>query len=87
MFIFSVERQRSIEVLKEKFELLVKNQFFQRCVSSENPIDPSSEKLDFSMPDLNVQHLYRVAAGAKGNPGDSKIYWRVNFDRFTQDLR
>ncbi|XP_012255761.2 DNA-directed RNA polymerase III subunit RPC3 [Athalia rosae] len=81
------ERHKPVEVLKEKFESLVKNQFFQRCLSSENVGDMISEKADFNLPDLNVQALCRLVNGGKADPGDSKIYWRVNFDRFTQDLR
>lgn len=85
---FSAERQYSLPVLKEKFELLVQNQFLMRSVCSEKCSDEGpADRQDFSLPSLDLKSLTLMAKGANGDPGDAKIYWRVNFDRFAQDIR
>ncbi|XP_046748019.1 DNA-directed RNA polymerase III subunit RPC3 [Diprion similis] len=87
----SSDRQQPVETLKEKFELLVKHQFLMRSiitpVAVEDTADLTAEKLDISFPDLNFLALSRMANGTAANPGDNNIYWRINFDRFTQDIR
>ncbi|XP_076300015.1 RNA polymerase III subunit C isoform X2 [Lasioglossum baleicum] len=79
--------QPSIPVLKEKFELLVKNQFLLRSLYSELAEEAAVEKPDFNIPDLRLPAINKKIKGENANAGDNKIYWKVNFDRFTQDLR
>ncbi|KOC66231.1 DNA-directed RNA polymerase III subunit RPC3 [Habropoda laboriosa] len=79
--------QPSVPVLKEKLELLVKNQFLMRSLYTETIEEKVSEKPDFNLPELNIAVIGKQLQGGTGDPGDNKIYWKVNFDRFTQDLR
>ncbi|XP_076665582.1 RNA polymerase III subunit C [Andrena cerasifolii] len=79
--------QPSVPVLKDKFELLVKNQFLMRSLYAETPEQAANEKPNFHLPDLNLAVISTRLEGGNGDPGDNKIYWKVNFDRFTQDLR
>ncbi|XP_043256032.1 DNA-directed RNA polymerase III subunit RPC3 [Colletes gigas] len=83
------ELQSSVSMLKGKFELLVKNQFLMRSLHSETTEVPkTNDKPDFNLPDLNLGAIMQEIQGSSGNDfGDSKIYWKVNFDRFSQDLR
>ncbi|XP_033201122.1 RNA polymerase III subunit C [Bombus vancouverensis nearcticus] len=76
--------QPSVPVLKEKFELLVKNQFLMRSLGT---IEERNEKCNFTLPDLNLTAITKRIEGNDIDCGDSKIYWKVNFDRFTQDFR
>lgn len=76
----------SIPLLKNTFDLLVKNQFLMRCLSFETMPDDKF-KPDYNLPELNLRAISNLLQGGEGDPGDSKIYWKVNFDRFTQDLR
>lgn len=73
-------------ILKENFETLVKNQFLVRTLCSDT-CSESPEKPDYSIPELNMKAIVQMIQGNNAEPGDNKIYWRVNFDRFTQDLR
>lgn len=86
-FDITAERRSSIPVLKEKFELLVKNQFLMRSIGPESPVDLPTDKSDFSIPSLNVKAITRLSQGHEADAGDKKIYWKLNTDRFTQDLR
>ncbi|CAL7945226.1 unnamed protein product [Xylocopa violacea] len=79
--------QPSIPVLKDKFELLVKNQFLMRSLYTEVVDEKTTEKPDYTLPDLNLGAIAKKIEGEDCDPGDSKIYWKVNFDRLTQDLR
>ncbi|OAD61408.1 DNA-directed RNA polymerase III subunit RPC3 [Eufriesea mexicana] len=83
----SSEEQPTVSVLKEKFELLVKNQFLMRSLPSDSIEEKTNEKPDFRLPDLNLAAITKKIEGNNSDPGDIKIYWKVNFDRFTQDLR
>ncbi|KAK2588821.1 hypothetical protein KPH14_001693 [Odynerus spinipes] len=75
-----------VVTLKNNFDLLVKNQFLMRdlCCDVKSDID---EKPSFNMPELNLKALENLMEGKEADPGDNKIYWKVNFDRFTQDFR
>ncbi|XP_058789245.1 DNA-directed RNA polymerase III subunit RPC3 [Phymastichus coffea] len=84
---FPPERRSTVPVLKEKFEELVKNQFLMRSICSNILSDISSDKPDFSIPALNIKALTRLTQGHEADAGDKSIYWKVNIDRFTQDLR
>lgn len=84
---FAAGIQPSVPVLKDKFELLVKNQFLMRSLYAETPEQAANEKPDFNLPNLNISVISKQIEGGIADPGDSKIYWKVNFDRFTQDLR
>lgn len=44
-------------------------------------------KPNYHLPDLNLKAIYNLLQKKDDDPGDSKIYWKINFDRFTQDLR
>lgn len=74
--------------MKEKFELLVKNQFLTRSLCTDTVEEKTNEKPDFTLPDLNLTAIIKKIEGDNNSdPGDSKIYWKVNFDRLIQDLR
>ncbi|KAK9294358.1 hypothetical protein QLX08_011001 [Tetragonisca angustula] len=80
--------QPSVPVLKEKFELLVKNQFLTRSLCTDTVEEKTNEKPDFTLPDFNLAAVIKKIEGDNNSdPGDSKIYWKVNFDRLIQDLR
>nr|XP_034195818.1 DNA-directed RNA polymerase III subunit RPC3 isoform X2 [Osmia lignaria] len=80
--------QPSVPVLKDKFELLVKTQFLIRSLCEEAVQETAFLKTDFTVPDLNLAAIARKIEGNDNvDAGDDKIYWNVNFDRFTQDLR
>ncbi|KMQ97614.1 dna-directed rna polymerase iii subunit rpc3-like protein [Lasius niger] len=36
---------------------------------------------------LDLIAISNILQGQNANPGDNKLYWQVNFDRFTQDFR
>lgn len=76
----------SIPNLKDTFELLVKNQFLMRSLSFDT-IPEDKITSDYNLPNLNLKAISNLLQGKEDDPGDSKIYWKVNFDRFTQDLR
>ncbi|XP_014477901.1 PREDICTED: DNA-directed RNA polymerase III subunit RPC3 isoform X2 [Dinoponera quadriceps] len=78
-------QEPSIPNLKETFELLVKNQFLMRSHSFDTMLEDT--KPDYNLPNLNLRAIANLLQNEKGDPGDSKIYWKINFDRFTQDLR
>lgn len=44
-------------------------------------------KPNYYLPDLNLKAISNLLQKQDDDPGDSNIYWKVNFDRFTQDLR
>lgn len=50
-------------------------------------IEERNEKCNFTLPDLNLAAITKRIEGNDIDCGDSKIYWKVNFDRFTQDFR
>ncbi|CAD1477753.1 unnamed protein product [Heterotrigona itama] len=50
--------------------------------------EKTNRKPDFTLPNLNVTAIIKKIEGDNNSdPGDSKIYWKVNFDRLIQDLR
>lgn len=61
----------------------MKNQFLMRNLS----FDTATEKPDYSLPDLDLRTISNVLQGQNTELSDSTIYWKVNFDRLTQDLR
>ncbi|XP_015118884.1 DNA-directed RNA polymerase III subunit RPC3 [Diachasma alloeum] len=77
----------SLEFLKEKFELLIKNQFVMRSSCTDEMGEITTDKPDFLTPTLNLRALKGMVEGIKVDPGDNKVHWRVNFDRLIQDLR
>lgn len=80
--------QPSVPVLKDKFELLVKNQFLIRSLSAEALQEATFLKTDFIVPDINLAAIGKKIEGSDNvDAGDDKVYWSVNFDRFTQDFR
>lgn len=82
----SSNMQSSVSSLKDNFDLLVKNQFLMRdlCTNLRSDID---EKPNFDMPQINLKALENLIQGKEDDPKDNNIYWKVNFDRFTQDFR
>ncbi|XP_043269175.1 DNA-directed RNA polymerase III subunit RPC3 isoform X2 [Venturia canescens] len=77
----------SVVLLKEKFELLTKNQFLMRSLCTPTAAQIMTNKPDYCLPDLNLAAINKILAGSEGDPGDKEIYWRINFDRLVQDLR
>jgi len=82
----SATKEISIPDLKDAFELLVKNQFLMRNLSFETKMQ-EIEKPDYNMPVLDLRAIQSIMEGQESDPGDNKIYWKVNIDRFTQDFR
>lgn len=82
-----VIHETSIELLKEKFQLLVKNQFLIRYTMPDEQGNHKIDNSSYDMPELDVNELTRMINGHDGEPGDNKIYWKINIDRLTQDLR
>ncbi|XP_011694091.1 PREDICTED: DNA-directed RNA polymerase III subunit RPC3 [Wasmannia auropunctata] len=76
----------SIPNLKDVFELLVKNQFLMRNTSFETMAE-DSKKPNYNLPNLDLPAISNALQGKNAELTDSKIYWKVNFDRLTQDLR
>ncbi|XP_032674570.1 DNA-directed RNA polymerase III subunit RPC3 isoform X2 [Odontomachus brunneus] len=76
----------SIPNLKDTFELLVKNQFLMRSLSFDTMLEDVT-KPDYNLPSLNLKAISNLLQDKEGDPGDRQIYWKVNIDRFTQDLR
>lgn len=84
--IFLGAEQLSIANLKNTFELLVKNQFLMHSISF-NTMKENTEKPEYNLPHLNMTAISNILRGQNADPGDNKLYWKVNFDRFTQDFR
>lgn len=84
---FVAELQPSVPVLKDKFELLVKNQFLMHSLYTDTAEVIVNDKPNFNLPDINVAAITNQIQGNTCDLGDSNIYWKLNFDRFTQDLR
>lgn len=78
--------QLSIVNLKTVFEMLVKNQFLMRSTSFDTTAE-NTEKPNYNLPCLDLTAISKMLQGQNANPGDNKLYWQVNFDRFTQDFR
>ncbi|KAL6256959.1 hypothetical protein P5V15_011894 [Pogonomyrmex californicus] len=76
----------SIPNLKDVFELLVKNQFLMHRISFETGAE-NTEKPNYNLPNLDVTVISNMLQGQNAKPIDNGIYWKVNFDRLTQDLR
>ncbi|XP_011873088.1 PREDICTED: DNA-directed RNA polymerase III subunit RPC3 isoform X2 [Vollenhovia emeryi] len=74
--------------LKEVFELLVKNQFLMHSTLVNTTIEEEqAEKPVYDLPELDVMAISNVLEGQNVELADNKLYWKVNFDRLTQDLR
>lgn len=55
---------------------------------TEVPVLGVTEAELFLPPDLNIKYLsLRNQGMAADDPGDLGIYWRINYDRFHQDIR
>ncbi|XP_054265202.1 DNA-directed RNA polymerase III subunit RPC3 [Macrosteles quadrilineatus] len=82
--------------LTDKFHMLVQMQYLMRC---PHPTDPDAAAIEvpvlgvteaelFLPPDLNIKYLsLRNQGMVADDPGDLGIYWRINYDRFHQDIR
>lgn len=81
------ERRSTIPVLTEKFSDLVKNQFLMHSISTPLTNESTNEKSIFDLPTFNIKSITRLTQDQEADPGDSHIYWKVNFDRLDQDLR
>lgn len=64
----------------------MKNQFLMHSTSFDMMTE-DTEKPNYNLPDLNLTAISNVLKGQDVELPDSKIYWKVNFDRLTQDLR
>lgn len=47
----------------------------------------NTEKPNYNLPQLDLKAISNMLQGQNANPGDNGLYWKVNFDRFTQDFR
>ncbi|KYN20584.1 PREDICTED: DNA-directed RNA polymerase III subunit RPC3 isoform X2 [Trachymyrmex cornetzi] len=82
----STDEPPSVPDLKNVFELLVKNQFLMNCTSFDT-MSEDTEKPKYDLPNLDLLAISQSLEGQNVAFSDRKIYWKVNFDRFTQDLR
>ncbi|EGI65510.1 PREDICTED: DNA-directed RNA polymerase III subunit RPC3 [Acromyrmex echinatior] len=82
----STDEPPSISDLKNVFELLVKNQFLMNCTSFDT-MSEDTEKPKYDLPNLDLLAISKSLKGQNVEFSDRKVYWKVNFDRFTQDLR
>lgn len=57
-----------------------------RSISFESKAEDTT-KPNYHLPELNLNAISNLLEKQDGDPGDNNIYWKVNFDRFTQDLR
>jgi hypothetical protein len=83
-----------VDGVKQRFNQLISNQFLMRYPS---PIIISSDKVPqllvkeselFQPPEIPLKELLNYTSEqTTQEPGDGNIYWRVNFDRFHQDMR
>ncbi|KAI4488786.1 hypothetical protein M0802_011296 [Mischocyttarus mexicanus] len=78
--------QPSVSSLNDSFNLLVKNQFLMHDLSTNLESD-CEEKPTFDILKLNLNAIENIIKGIKDDPEDTKIYWKVNFDRLIQDFR
>lgn len=85
----------SLQNLKDKFLDLIHKQYLMRYPAPAED-DPTicvpqlvvKESELFWPPEINMTNLSLLSQGHKAeDPGDSGVYWRINFDRFHQDLR
>jgi len=76
----------TIPNLKKVFELLVKNQFLMHSTAFDTMTE-DTEKPNYDLPDLDLMAISNVLKGQNVEFMDSKLYWKVNYDRFTQDFR
>ncbi|KAG8237751.1 hypothetical protein J437_LFUL014294, partial [Ladona fulva] len=82
-----------VVTLKDKFLSLVRNRFIQRCPSvCEGPVPTFTlnESALYLEPDVNIKELtikIQKKDTNQDNFPDEKVYWRVNFDRFHQEMR
>lgn len=87
----------NLQGLKDKFVELIHKQYLMRYpVPDEDdstgtvdvPVLVIKESLLFWPPDINMKCLSLLSTGLQAeDPGDIGVYWRMNFDRFHQDLR
>lgn len=71
-----------VKQIKDKFTTLVTAQYLMRVLSPN-----TTEKQLFTIPEINSQQIIEVINGGNEKFGDAGIYWRLNLDRFHQDLR
>lgn len=64
----------------------MKNQFLMHSISFDTMTE-DTEKPNYDLPDLDLMAISNVLKGQNVELTDSKLYWKVNFDRFTQDFR
>lgn len=58
-----------------------------RCTATHEQAQSVPFKPDYTLPNLNLNALEKISRGEISDTGDAGIYWKVNFDRFVQDLR
>ncbi|XP_046394930.1 DNA-directed RNA polymerase III subunit RPC3 [Ischnura elegans] len=83
----------SLQSLRDKFSLLAKNKFIQRCpaVTEGNiPTFSMTEAELYFVPDVDIKKIsqqIQESDDKSDNLLDDHVYWRVNFDRFHQEMR
>lgn len=83
--------QISLPEIRDKFVSLVTAKYLMRHPKSDEekavPVLKITETELFLIPNINISQLVQLRDGNEGDPGDTEIYWCVNFDRFHQDFR
>ncbi|XP_012215982.1 DNA-directed RNA polymerase III subunit RPC3 isoform X2 [Linepithema humile] len=76
----------SIPDLKDIFHLLITSKILMRSIFFDTTAE-SAEKPDYNLPEIDVTAIHSILQGQGADLKDSKIYWKVNFDRLTENLR
>lgn len=84
----------SLPALRDKLFELIHLQYIMRYPSPSQdegagvPVLTVMESQLFLPPEMNMSSLSQLNQGLEASdPGDVGVYWRMNFDRFHQDMR
>lgn len=76
--------------LRDVFETLVNKQYIKRCpIMTDQKTVPefiADRSKEFKPPEVNIPKLVEASSGADVQFED-KVYWKINFKRFHQDIR
>lgn len=80
--------------LRDKFLSIIRNRFIQRCpsvIQANVPTFTLTESELYLPPEIDLKELtirmQNKEVGSNISLPDDQIYWRVNFDRFHQEMR
>ena len=82
---FSATQKPSIPDLRNMFNLSVTSNILMRSTIFETKPE-SSKKPNYNL-ELDLTAIHSVLQGQNADLRDSKIYWKVNFDRLIEHLR